>query len=590
MPVLPESVAYSYLRFSSAEQAKGDSIRRQTELRDAWLSRSGARLDTSVSLRDDGKSAFTGEHRKNPDRHALAAFLRLVEKGRVAKGSYLIVENLDRLSREHIQPALILFLNLLQAGVRVVQLLPVEQVFDSNSESMQIMMAIMELSRGNSESRMKSERIGRAWSEKKRRAAADGTPVTTVVPAWLKVSGGKIVTVPDRVAVVKRVFRMVLAGHGLVIIANKLSAEGVPTFGRSSAWNPSSLFKIVHSRAGVGEYQPRRKKGAENDGDPIPNYFPAVVSDTDWWAAQAALKGRHGGGRRSVRSFNPFAGLLTDARDGGKLYVTGPSRRSNATLVNYGATRGRPGAKYVSFPLTPFVECVLSNLREVSAAELISGEDGGAGEVAELEGRLGDLEGRAAALQTELESGDGEVRAAVEALRKLQARRELLAAQLSTARAKVATPLSAAIGDCHGLIDVFKKNDSDDTRTRLKAVLRRVVSQVVCLFVARGRSRLAAVQMWFKETGRHRDFIIAYTQGRGNAQVKTPASWSVVSDAWPAGAGEIDLRKQADAKVVEQFLEAVDVDALTTAIAAKDAAPAGAESEQKAAKAKKRRR
>ena len=61
------AVVYSYLRFSRPEQAKGGSVRRQTELRDAWLARSEAVLDTSVSLRDDGKSAFTGEHRKNPD-------------------------------------------------------------------------------------------------------------------------------------------------------------------------------------------------------------------------------------------------------------------------------------------------------------------------------------------------------------------------------------------------------------------------------------------------------------------------------------------------------------------------------------------
>lgn len=544
MPAKPETVAYSYLRFSSAEQARGDSIRRQIELRDGWLTRSGARLDTSVSLRDDGKSAFTGEHRRNPDRHALAAFLRLVEKGRVPKGSYLIVENLDRLSREHIQPALILFLNLLQAGVRVVQLLPVEQVFDAESESMAIMMAIMELSRGNSESRMKSERIGRAWSEKKRKAARDGTPVTAVVPAWLKVTGEKIVTQPARAAVVKRIFRLVTAGHGLVKIANTLTTEKVPTFGRSSAWNPSSVYKIVHSRAAVGEYQPRRKKGREADGEPVAGYFPAVVTDAEWWAATAALKSRHEGGRRSVRHFNPFAGLLTDARDGGKLYVTGPSKRSNTTLVNYGATRGKPGAVYVSFPLTPFVESVLTNLREVSVADVlgIEGDDGGAAAVTELEGRVAELESRTAALQVELESGDGEVRAAVEALRRLEARREPLVALLAAARAKSATPLAAAVGDCRGVIDLFRKNDDDDTRARLKAALRRVVSHVVCLFVARGRARVAAVQVWFKDTGRRRDFLIVYTQGRGNAQVRTPASWSVVSSVWPAEAGELDLR------------------------------------------------
>ena len=101
------ATAYSYTRFSSPEQAKGDSIRRQTNLRDAWLLKSGAMLDTSIVLRDAGVSAFSGGHRDNPDRHALAAFLELVKKGRIPKGSFLIVESLDRLTREHIRPALV---------------------------------------------------------------------------------------------------------------------------------------------------------------------------------------------------------------------------------------------------------------------------------------------------------------------------------------------------------------------------------------------------------------------------------------------------------------------------------------------------
>src|SRR5260370_787368 len=37
-----------------------------------------------------------------------AGFLKLVEPGRVPRGSFLIIENLDRLSREHIQPARLL--------------------------------------------------------------------------------------------------------------------------------------------------------------------------------------------------------------------------------------------------------------------------------------------------------------------------------------------------------------------------------------------------------------------------------------------------------------------------------------------------
>ncbi len=128
-------------------------------------------------------------------------------------------------------------------------------------------------------------------------------------------------------------------------------------------------------------------------------------------------------------------------------------------------------------------------------------------------------------------------------------------ASLAEARAKAATPLATSLGDCHSLIDVFEKKDSDATRARLRAAIRRVVSRVVCLFVARGRSRLGAVQVWFKDTERHRDYLIAYTQGRGNAQKKTPAEWWVRSFADIATPGEFDLRNRRDATKLERALE-----------------------------------
>src|SRR5262245_21809613 len=115
-PASAAPVAYSDLRFSSAGQAAGDSIRRQTEAAAAWCARNGIALDNLTTLRDLGRSAFTGAHRENPDRNALAAFLRLVEDGKVPRGSYLVIENLDRLSREDIRPALSLLLSLIDSG------------------------------------------------------------------------------------------------------------------------------------------------------------------------------------------------------------------------------------------------------------------------------------------------------------------------------------------------------------------------------------------------------------------------------------------------------------------------------------------
>src|SRR4029453_12220798 len=99
----------------------------------------GVSLDASLSFRDMGKSAFLGEHRKNPDRFALAAFLKLVEDGRVARGSYLVIESLDRLTREHVRAGLMLLLGLIESGVRIVQLSPTELVYDEKSDEMGLM-------------------------------------------------------------------------------------------------------------------------------------------------------------------------------------------------------------------------------------------------------------------------------------------------------------------------------------------------------------------------------------------------------------------------------------------------------------------
>src|SRR5262245_53310577 len=209
-------VAYSYQRFSTNEQSRGDSLRRQTELRDAWIKRNGVTLDDTI--RDKGISGFSGKHLS--DTAALGRFLRLVERGEIARGSYLIVESLDRLSREHVQEALRLLLNLTAKGIRIVQLLPVEIVYDNKSDTTPLLMAVMELSRGHSESLMKSERVGGAWREKKR-AAVNGEIVTSRMPAWLRLEADKIVVDQSKAATIRRIFKLAAGGFGIGMIAKK---------------------------------------------------------------------------------------------------------------------------------------------------------------------------------------------------------------------------------------------------------------------------------------------------------------------------------------------------------------------------------
>src|SRR5205085_9698785 len=94
--------AYSYARFSHPEQAKGDSLGRQGERARAYAETHGLELDTELTFEDLGVSAYRGA---NVETGRLGEFLIAVQQGIIKKGSYLLIENLDRLSRNKARKA-----------------------------------------------------------------------------------------------------------------------------------------------------------------------------------------------------------------------------------------------------------------------------------------------------------------------------------------------------------------------------------------------------------------------------------------------------------------------------------------------------
>ena len=553
--------AYSYIRFSSPQQSKGDSLRRQMEAAAEWCRRQGVALDTATTLHDLGKSAYTGTHRKNPDRHALAAFLKLVESGKVPRGSYLIIENLDRLSREHIQPALLLALNLLQAGIRIVQLKPVEMVFDDKSDTMPVMMMMMELSRGHGESAIKAERLGKVWAEKKRKARENGTVLTHCLPRWIEEVGGKLRLIPDRAAVVKRIFHLAAAGYGRKMIARLFIREGVPPMGTAGHWNGSYIGDIMGDRRVLGEFQPKYSRDNSPDGAPIPNYYPAVVTGDEWHAARAAVAQRRTKRGRVGTQVNVFAGLLKNARDGGSYLARTqqPARGQTAkyrVLINRSVLEGR-GNGY-TFPFATFEPAVLGLLAEINPHEILNG-DAGPDETLALAGRLAHVEARIAELEAELLKGD--VAALARVLRQLEEQKRELAEQLAVAREKAAHPLSEAWGEAQTLIGALASAaDPEDARIRLRSALRRMVDSIWLLVVPRGHDRLAAVQIWFADGKRHRDYLILHRPPRSNGKARKEGGWWARSLASVVKPGDLDLRKPAHAARLEKALAAVDVD------------------------------
>src|SRR5262249_46606643 len=142
--------------------------------------------------------------------------------------------------------------------------------------------------------------------------------VTHHLPAWVGEKGGKLVLIPERGAVVKRIFRLAAAGYGHGSLIAKLEEENVPAFGDSGRWSRGYVAKILRRRRAIGGHRPGKAQGTSRipDGEPVPGYYPAAVTEEEWLAARAGAEQRKHQRGRLGKHINVFAGLLKHARDG----------------------------------------------------------------------------------------------------------------------------------------------------------------------------------------------------------------------------------------------------------------------------------
>jgi DNA invertase Pin-like site-specific DNA recombinase len=165
-PTKPAPKAYSYLRMSTDIQLKGHSKQRQLEGSKRYAKTHGLELADEAQLEDVGISAFKGANVKDG---ALGQFLDAVKSGKVPKGSYLLVESLDRLSRQEILPSLTLLLTIIAAGIKLVTLQD-DRVYDQRSRADDLIISLTIMSRAHEESQLKSQRVGAAWANKRANA------------------------------------------------------------------------------------------------------------------------------------------------------------------------------------------------------------------------------------------------------------------------------------------------------------------------------------------------------------------------------------------------------------------------------------
>jgi DNA invertase Pin-like site-specific DNA recombinase len=264
---------------------------------------------------DLGVSAFNG---KNATHGALAGFLLAAKNKKVPAGSILLVESLDRLSRNSVSDAIELLTSIVRSGIRVVSMIDNKEWNNETiNDMMSFMFSVMLFARAHEESATKSKRV-RAAFMKKREA---GLPVISGGhgPGWARPSEDNQSWLLDKVKAesVKKVFQMATAGKGGIAIARLANLEEWPLPWRKRAntntrWEHTGVSRILRDRRVLGEYQPKRmlEGNLVFDGEPVKNYYPKIITDDLWYLAQSALAGRTGPVRIRGIKADIFAGLL----------------------------------------------------------------------------------------------------------------------------------------------------------------------------------------------------------------------------------------------------------------------------------------
>lgn len=296
------SRVYSYMRFSDPRQALGHSSERQMAYAAKWAAEHGLQLDESLSLRDEGLSAYHQHHVKSG---ALGVFLGAIEQGRIAPGSVLVVEGLDRLSRAEPIQAQAQLAQIVNAGITVVTASDGKTYSRERLKAnpMDLVYSLLVMIRAHEESDTKSKRVTasiRRQCEGWLAGTYRGLIRTGKDPVWLRLVDGRWQEIPERVAAVRKSLRLYQGGYGATKIIDQLVRQGLSLTG--SGPQALQIYRLIRQRALIGE------KELTLDGEHfrLPGYYPPLLTAVEWDELQTISTGR---GRRTAKG--PVPHILT---------------------------------------------------------------------------------------------------------------------------------------------------------------------------------------------------------------------------------------------------------------------------------------
>lgn len=458
--------AISYVRWSNPSQSTGDSLRRQSTDCQAFCDRHGLTL-SPISYKDAGISAFKG---RNKDKGALSAILEAIENGTLEKGTVLVVEQLDRLSRLETDEALALFANILRSGILIGHVRKDCILDKSCLKGFAVLEFIIELVLANEESSKKSERCGERWRHKK--AQAEKAKLTKSGPSWLTLSDDRTYWIVDetKADVVRYIFQLCAEqGLGIGSICERLTREKVKPIGPSKEWWHTSVLRILRSRYVIGEYQPRNTE-RKPEGKPIIGYYPAIIGEKLYRQAQQAIdkRGTHRG--RMGKNVNIFSGLIRNRCDNSPLYLN--TKRGYKYLIPRLATGD--GTRY-TIRLEKLEKALFSSIQELVLREHDDKEP--SAELSKLIAKRDTLRTKLELVQDSIETADWDsVRIMAH---KLEQSIKQTTAQIDALQTASATRPEQALEQTRTIIEALADDDSNELRLSLRQAIRRLIDSII---------------------------------------------------------------------------------------------------------------
>lgn len=273
------------------------------------------------------------------------------------------------------------------------------------------------------------------------------------------------------------------------------------------------------NRQTIGEFQPCRLVDGvrKPEGPAIAGYFPAVVSEETFYAAQAARKSRtNQQGNIGRQTANLFTGLLRDARTGTtmRIYKSSPDEQRAGCYRRLTSSRAIVGAApIVSFQYEPIERCILTFVREVAANDLLD-KPSIADRMPMLEAKLAEIGAKIAGIESEIAS-EADYKPLVNVLKRLHGDKETLEAEIEEERIRTATQRDSLPQDFVSTLDILdhaKEADRQGLRDKVKSLIRLAVSEIWILIEEvqpEGQSKISncMIQVFFRN-GNHRQLAV----------------------------------------------------------------------------------